>query len=248
MTRMTPRALLVDLDGTLLGSHDLKLRYQFTTRMLSALRGSSSRLRTLRTLQHTIRAITEEPAGTPARTNWERGAAAFATATGEEREAAIARMTRAVEDVFPRLEGCFFPIPGAKDFLSWARDHYRLYLATNPVWSEGIVRLRLKWAGIDPAWFASITHAQRMHSCKPALSYYTELLAQESLEPSHCLMIGDDAKKDLPASFVGIPTYLLGRNGEPRELRPEGAQAPVWRGSYAGLKSLLATARNEGAS
>jgi FMN phosphatase YigB (HAD superfamily) len=150
--------------------------------------------------------------------------------------------------IFPSLQPYFYPVEGAKDFLDWAQKHYPLTLATNPVWPPEIVEMRVKWAGIDPSIFGSMTHARTMHSCKPSPQYYNELLQQQSLRAEDCLLIGDDVKMDLPATKVGIRVFIVGKNTHLGPLRFTGAKAPAWRGSYHHLHTLLARAQTTVAS
>jgi len=146
-----------------------------------------------------------------------------------------------VMTVFPKLKNHFGAIDGAKEFVTWARDHYTLTLATNPVWLLELVHLRMRWGGIDPTDFASVTTSDRMHACKPTREYFEELLAQESFEAKDCLFVGNERKMDLPATHVGIPVFLV--RPDARKLTcivPPSEQSPgAWRGNYRHLRHFL---------
>jgi len=151
-----------------------------------------------------------------------------------------------VMTVFPKLKKHFGSIDGAKEFVAWARDHYTLTLATNPVWLLELVHLRMRWGGIDPADFASVTTSDRMHACKPTREYFKELLAQENFEPKDCLFVGNERKMDLPATQVGIAVFLV--RPEARKLTcivPPGDHNPgAWRGNYGHLRHFLLSQRD----
>jgi FMN phosphatase YigB (HAD superfamily) len=180
-------------------------------------------------------------------TNDVRAARAFARATGIDPARAEGVLADAMNEVFPRLERHFAPIEGASEFLAWARERYTLVLATNPVWREELVRLRLKWAGIDPSIFKVITHAGVMHACKPAGDYYRETLERARATPDESLLVGNEYKMDLPATRVGIPVYIVlpHKQAESPGFRrrtsrtPDDRRVPAWQGSFGGLRRLL---------
>lgn len=245
--RTKPRHLLVDLDGTLLKHRDLPLRLSFIAKALAEFRHHGSWLRAMRAL-HEVRSAIERPAPPgidplTLPTNAERAEVAFARAIGLPPTNAGSALHDALARVFPELSPHFFPVPGARDFLDWAKPRFALTLATNPVWPETFVRMRLGWAGIDASEFSGgITHAGVMHSCKPSVAYYREVLATRGLRSADCLLIGDDLRKDLPALEAGVAVFILDPPHRRRQLRtldPRGG----WQGGYSDLRGLL-----EGAS
>jgi len=228
--------LLIDLDGTLLGSNEFPLAIHFTAqalRRLSAHGGLRKGVQALRAMMRELETPSLE------RTNEERATSAFSRELGIAKERADTLIRDSISAIFPRLERHFFPVPGAKDFLLWASKQYPMTLATNPVWSEDIVRLRLKWAGIEPSLFTSVTHAARMHAIKPSPEYYRELLEQEGLAPEDCLLVGDGMNMDLPATRVGIRVFIVGARREFRRLSLNGASSPAWQGTFQDLQRLL---------
>jgi FMN phosphatase YigB (HAD superfamily) len=85
------------------------------------------------------------------------------------------------------------------------------------VWPYDAVRRRMEWGGVGDLPFEFISHSQTMTRCKPSVDYYRELLERIGRTPEQCLMIGNDARKDLPAREIGIETYLLGSYDELKE-------------------------------
>lgn len=228
------RHLLVDLDGTLLGSRDLFLRWGFITGVIREIKkevpgaGILTSLRALRAMRLALEAPNAQIR------NEVRASRAFGEALGMKEDAAQKLLHQIVKTCFPRLKPHFFPISGASDFLHWAKEHFVLHLATNPVWPREVVELRLKWAGLEPSLFQFIANAEVMHACKPTLEYYRELLTVLKVSPTECLMIGDSEKKDLPAVQVGIPVFLLGRQANAHQ-----TDKHTWKGNFSALRSML---------
>lgn len=228
--------LLVDLDGTLLGNRNFPLSIDFIRRAFSTLKPYGGFKKSLLALFEIQKAF-QKPQ--PGRTNDMRVVEGFARRMNLTVEEGRLALRDGVLKIFPKLERHFFPIEGAKEFLEWAKNHYPLVLTTNPVWPPEIVELRVKWAGLDPAIFRSITHVRKMHTCKPTLEYYEEILAQEGWDANDCLLIGNDVKMDLPATLAAIRVFIVGPFKEGTPLEFPKAKASAWKGSYALLKESL---------
>jgi FMN phosphatase YigB (HAD superfamily) len=224
--------LLFDLDGTLLGSSKFSLRADFVARTIFYLmkRGYAPWI-SIRALHEVSRALAESSTRV---LNAERAEKAFSLALGLSPDKGARALRGLVEESFPRLKKHFWPVPEAASFVEWARPRFRISLATNPVWPEEIVRLRLAWAQIPSGTFEDITHGECMHACKPSPEYYEEVLSRIGQPASRCLLIGDSEKKDLPAVEKGIRVFLLGPDPEPVGIRPF-----AWRGNFNALKKLL---------
>jgi FMN phosphatase YigB (HAD superfamily) len=149
-------------------------------------------------------------------------------------------IVESLRGIFPNLKKYFSPVPGSNDFLEWAKDHYTLSLATNPVWPKEIVELRLQWAGVDPKIFNLITNATNMSACKPEKEYYEEILKLKKYPPENCLLIGDKTTMDLPATEAGIPVFIVGNYSTLKKLHYKKNKTEAWQGSYKHLKKILA--------
>ncbi|MGZ6311665.1 MAG: HAD family hydrolase, partial [Bdellovibrionota bacterium] len=234
------RQLLVDLDGTLLLARDLPLRASFMRSAYAKIRRHGGWLGGLRGL----RALLSERKEGGVETNRARTTALFAEALRVNTAKAEEILEEAVLSHFPKLRPHFYAAPGALDFLEWAKTRFPMVLATNPVWPEPIVNLRVDWAGVAPGTFRSVTHSDRMHACKPSGDYYRELLAQEGFEAGSSLLIGDHLKMDLPATRVGIPVFIVHRGGKSpvKSLTGRSAPAPAWSGNFLQLQAVLDSA------
>jgi|GEM_PF-1226537 len=234
--------LLVDLDGTLLGARQVPLQLKFVGSFLKDVKQHGGWLNAIRAL-NSMKDELKKPS--TELMNSERAVKKFAEVIGKPVGVAQDLLQNSISRLFPQLEKYFFPVPGARDFLVWARTRFSMTLATNPVWSEEIILLRLKWAGIEPSIFNSVTHNGRMKACKPAPEYYEDVLKQEGFQASEVLLVGDDWKNDLSASEVGIPVFILSKRFSLRAIDSSHRGAPAWQGSYPMLQSILKILNSE---
>ena len=113
----------------------------------------------------------------------------------------------------------------------------RVILATSPLFPRIAVDRRIYWAGLKPWDFEFITTFENFHAAKPHREYYEELLNMVGLEAGECIMIGNDAREDLPApTILGMETFLLMNHA----IIPEGYDYNCdHRGDYAGLLAYI---------
>lgn len=83
------------------------------------------------------------------------------------------------------------------------------YLATNPVFPRCATLNRIRWAGLDADDFKVITTYETCTYCKPNPEYFRTILEEFRLEPSECLMVGNDVEEDLSIRKLGVKTYLV---------------------------------------
>lgn len=207
---MKTKTLLIDLDGTLLGAHPLRLRLFFIFNFVSSLRklGFSiwQSLRILHQLKLSVRDPKHQKNGV---TNWEKSINFFSQLSNLSAIESLSILNQTSMQCFVNSRNALYPMEEAKNFIEWAKNHYQLILATNPLWPLEVVEYRLKIAEIDKENFQFITHANNMSSCKPHVEYYKELHEKLNLNTNNCLMIGNDHKKDGPASSIGIDVVII---------------------------------------
>lgn len=85
----------------------------------------------------------------------------------------------------------------------------KVVIATNSVFPLIAIKERLSWANIDDFPYYLITSMEKMHSCKPFLEYYKEILEIVNEEPENCLMVGNDIREDIVARKILVNTYLV---------------------------------------
>lgn len=103
-------------------------------------------------------------------------------------------------------------------------------LATNPTFSLSCDLARMGWAGVGEGDFALISTYSNSTRCKPSVRYYQEFANQLGVRLEECLMVGNDARRDIVRPDCGLRTAYVGH------ARPRDA---VWRGSMAQLASEL---------
>ncbi len=242
-----PRALLFDLDGTLLDCVEWRAELEFIALSLLAYRRKTGSLRkAVRSIQAVTRALVKPGLRLDGQgdglTNAQRAGQVFGEIAGLPSDQALEFLEAETARLFPRIERHFHPVPGAADFVRWAHGRFPLYLVTNPVWSEGPIQARVRWAGLEPELFRSLTHSRRSSASKPSEAYYREFLGQEGLRAEDCLMIGNDPINDLHAVRVGIPVCLVNPTRKTRDaaLEIEGGRAPAYRATFKELREALA--------
>ena len=104
---------------------------------------------------------------------------------------------------------CGFNPEAAATVKKLKENGYKLILATNPIFPAVATESRIEWAGLDKRDFELYTTYENSHYCKPNPAYYSEILKKLSLNPSECLMVGNDATEDTAANELGIEVFLL---------------------------------------
>lgn len=100
--------------------------------------------------------------------------------------------------------------PKSAELIKYIKDKgYRVVLATNPLFPKIATESRIRWAGLEPSDFEYFTTYETSHYCKPNLGYYRELIDRLQVEPTECLMIGNDVNEDMIAAELGMKVFLL---------------------------------------
>lgn len=104
---------------------------------------------------------------------------------------------------------CGFNTQAAGTVKKLKKDGFKLILATNPIFPAVATESRIKWAGLDKDDFELYTTYENSHYCKPNPDYYREICEKLSLNPTECLMVGNDAEEDAAAEKLGMKVFLL---------------------------------------
>jgi FMN phosphatase YigB (HAD superfamily) len=111
---------------------------------------------------------------------------------------------------FPKLKSLTKPHPFGRKVLELSFHlGLKVVIATNAVFPLIAIKERLSWAGIDDFPYYLITSMEIMHSCKPNLEYYKEILDLVGEKPENCLMVGNDLFEDIIAKKIMVNTYLV---------------------------------------
>jgi len=229
------RALLFDLDGTLL-DNDMKT---FLPRYFQALTAKMAHIFPPEELVRMLMASTRvmirnnDPAKTNAQVFWED----FEPRSGHSREELEPLFADFYAHEYRELRACVRCKPEARPLLERALElGYELVIATNPLFPRLAIEERLHWAGIADLPFKLVTSYEDMHFCKPHPGYYQEVLARIGREARECLMTGNSVGEDIaPAQQVGLYTFLVLDN----VLDPVEGVEPHFQGSLADLQRLL---------
>lgn len=118
-------------------------------------------------------------------------------------------------DVFPGLGVGLGPAPGAHAAIAAARAcDLKVAVATNPIFPRAAILHRMKWAQIAPDGVDAITDFETMLATKPLPAYFRQTAKLLGVDPSRCLMVGDDRMLDLAAADVGMRTYHVSQSAD----------------------------------
>ncbi len=228
--------VLWDLDGTLVGFHERTFGVLMPMVAAAAFADLVPPWRFLKTLKEILPQVR---ANAGEHTNHELLVHLIAERLDCDREAVDARLRRLAGWGFPLLRRCFYPQPEAATLVgALAARGMRQIVATNPLWPLDTVLARLAWGRIDTARFAFIASGESMSRSKPQVDYFRGLLDLLGLRPQECVMVGNDARNDSPASALGIPVYLLDAGAAPA-LAAEADPSLVSSGDWAALAAWL---------
>ena len=114
----------------------------------------------------------------------------------------------------------------------------RVILATLPVFPTCAQEVRLSWIGLTLSDFDLVTDFSNCRFSKPDPRYFSEICSSFSLDPSRCLMVGNDVSDDiLPALSLGMSAYLVTDCLLNGHLQAPGAL----RSSFAGFSAYLSS-------
>ena len=210
------KAVLFDLDDTLLGNHMdtfIPRYFGLLGQYAEVYLPRDEFLKTLMTATHVMAANTD-----PTTTNRDVFWQSFNEQTGldaQEMEpffdAFYANQFLALESVMTRRETAVSLINACQS------QNLKVVIATNPMFPRPAVEARLKWAGLPVTAFDFdlVTTYENMHATKPQPIYYEEILERIGVASGEALMVGDDWGNDMvPANSIGCYTYWLPMNGE----------------------------------
>lgn len=161
----------------------------------------------------------------------------FTAATGINRQLIEPRCDRFYSEGFHAAQVATKPNPLAKEAVAIAREKApKVVLATNPIFPMEGQETRVSWLGLSPADFDLVTCYSTDRFCKPNPAYFVDVCQRIGVEPSACLMIGNDDREDMAcASSLGMDCYLV------TDCRLPWAENP-WQGpqgSFAEMVEML---------
>ena len=231
---MTFKAILFDLDGTLL-EHDM--RNDFIPHYFALLsKHMAAWIPPDKLAPSVMRGADAVTDNDGSRTNEEAFAEVFYPLIGYPREEMEPRFMDFYTRVFPALRQYTASKPEARLAVQTAFDQgFDVVIATNPHFPTIATQHRLTWAGVEDFPYRKVTTYENSHFAKPSLGYYQEILDELGCAPDEALMIGDEAM-DMVAAHLGCPTFLVPSAAtKMEEIDPQ----PTYQGTLVDVIALL---------
>ena len=229
------KAILFDLDGTLLDSNMGTFLPQYFSRLAARVAHIAP---PKAFIAHLLEATEAMMANDGRATNEDVFSAAFYPFAGHTRAELEPIFMDFYERDFPALGEFTRRKPEARAVVQLAFAlGYRVAIATNPLFPETAIRQRMAWAGVDDFPYAWVTTYENSRCCKPNLCYFDAIAARLGLPAEQCLVVGDE-DMDMVAARAGFATYLV--PSAATALSPDTPE-PMQRGSLAEFATLLET-------
>lgn len=124
---------------------------------------------------------------------------------------AIARFEDYYATEFPKLGRWARPHRGGRELVEAAMERQlKVVVATAPFFPDVAIRERLRWADLDDLPFDFVTSSDKMTRSKPFPEYYLEIADRIGLAPEACFMIGDEPIMDGAAAKAGMHVAIVG--------------------------------------
>ncbi len=207
--RMSLRAILFDMDGTLVPMDQeqfTKGYFMELTAALSPFHVAPEEL--VAAVWNGTRAMVKNDGRKRNKeVFWEQFAAVAGEALPQFREAT----DRFYLNEFQRTRKFTAENPLAAEAVRLARKNGRkTVLATNPIFPFAAQKARMGWVGLRPEDFELVTAYETDSFCKPNPRYYLSICERIGVEPQDCLMIGNDENEDMHAAAeAGMRGYLV---------------------------------------
>lgn len=203
---MSIRAVLFDLDGTLLKMDQdefVKTYFKYLAIHLASRGYEADKL--LKVFWAGVAAMTtNDGSGSNEEAFWKVFVEAYGEKSIEDKE----YIDEFYKNGFNKVEAVCGKYKEANEIIALVKEKGKTpILATNPLFPHTATENRMRWAGLEAADFAEYTTYENCHFCKPNPKYYEELLERHNLKPEECIMVGNDVEEDM------IPTEKLGMRG-----------------------------------
>lgn len=234
------KAVLFDLDDTLLGNHMDTFIPQYFSLLGRYAEAYLPRDQFLKILMVATQVMVKNT--DPTITNRDAFWQSFTEQTGLNAAEMESFFTRFYENQFLQLESVVSRRETAVPLVKLCQQKgLKVVVATNPMFPSPAIEARLNWAGLPVAEFEFdlITTYENMHATKPHPIYYQEILDRIDVTPGEVLMVGDSWENDIePSASLGCATYWLPMNGENG---PPNAEIVTKIGTLEELHDLVST-------
>lgn len=232
---MNPKAVLFDLDGTLLPmDQDTFTRGYFKLLAKKLVPHGYEPEALVKAIWHgTVAMVRNDGSCTNEDAFWND----FANIYGPKARADRPLFEKFYANEFQEAKAfCGFTQAAAETVLILKEAGLRVALATNPIFPAVATESRIRWAGLRPEEFELYTTYENIGYCKPNLDYYREILRRMNLKAEECIMVGNDDREDMVAEQLDMKTFLL----TDCAINPEGLPIEQWpHGDFDALQVYL---------
>jgi FMN phosphatase YigB (HAD superfamily) len=228
------QAILLDLDGTLLGNNMDTFLPQYLQRLAAYVSDILPPEQFLEDLLYATDVMLNNDGRT---TNEELFGATFYPRVGHSRQELEPVFMRFYADVFPTLQVYTQTKPLARQVVQAAFGRgWDVVIATNPLFPATAIEQRLEWAGVADFPYRLVTTYENSRACKPNLLYFEGIIKTIGRPADRCLMVGDE-DMDMVAARLGMATFLV--PGPRTQLGPE-TPTPTFKGTLGDVLDLIA--------
>jgi beta-phosphoglucomutase len=146
----------------------------------------------------------------------------------------IAELLHRKHQVFEKIEHEMKPVPGAAEFVLWAKSRCRIALATSATKRNREAGLKLLGIG-NP--FDVVVDSERLHRPKPDPEIFEIAIRDLHLEPGDCWVIEDSTNGVQAAKAAGCLAIGIMTTFDSETLREAGAALVI--ASFADLRMVL---------
>lgn len=212
MASETIKALLFDLDGTLLINEMERFMAHYWGAMGARFRSVCPLKLFRESLEAAMRAVWHNDGN--GGTNAEVFAGEFFPRLGRQPEELMPLFDKFYALDFEALRQHTKPDPFARAVMKLAFERgYQVAIATQPMFPRVAILARLRWAGVSAEEFPYhfVASYETMSACKPHPHYFATLMEHLGRTPPECLMVGDSLQSDMPARTMGLKTFWVVR-------------------------------------
>lgn len=205
------KAVLLDLDNTLLHNPDRQFATQFLSLLDDYMRAACGIEQASQFFLQGLRRLASRGLDDIETGNQSLLVQLISNGSGRDAGEVQQAFDAFYTECYPELQACISPVEGAAELvLELHRLGYTLVITTNPLYPEVAVRERMRWAGLPDQQdlYHLVTGSDLMRFAKPHPAYYAEVLARVGIEPDEAVVVGDSLKNDiLPSHTVGLHTF-----------------------------------------
>jgi len=202
------KALLFDLDGTLLSMDSDKFAEHYVQMLIKAMIEATG---DVKMKQLVLQGIDDMMKNTTV-TNKEAFFKCISAHSGISADEFEVLLAPFYKNTYPQLKDlyCSPPTSQAIQAVRIAKaKNIKTVLATNPLFPRGAVVARVEWAGLTEQDFDEITTFEDYCAAKPRKEYFLQILERMNLLPEECVFIGNDCSDDLSIGKLGVKTFWL---------------------------------------